>query len=460
MHFEQFYLACLSHASYLLGSEGEAAVVDPQRDVAVYLEEAGKHYLRIRYIIETHLHRDFVSGHRELAEMTGAQIYVSHAAGAKFPHVAIRDGDELEFGRCRLKFLETPGHSLDSISILVADLDRSEQPFAVLTGDTLFIGDVGRPDLARSHSAQELAALLYRSLFGKLLALPDEVLVYPAHGAGSLCGRQLGSARFSTIGAERTGNYALQARSEEDFVRLVTADLPERPAYFESDAEINRTGAPALSALPALKALQPDEVRSAQRDGVVVLDTRPVAQFAAGHIPGSIHIALDGQYASWAGILLGLEQPLVIVGEDRRRVEESRVRLARVGIEKVAGYLEDGFAAWARDRLPVAQVNQVAVQELGRLLQEDGDRLEVVDVRRPSEWQQGIIPRARLMPLDKLPSMLEDLDRNRTITAYCKSGYRSSIATSLMERAGFTDVVNVTGGMDAWRICGLPVACG
>jgi hydroxyacylglutathione hydrolase len=460
VHFEQFYLACLSHASYLLGSEGEAAVVDPQRDVAVYLEEAGKHNLRIRYIIETHLHRDFVSGHRELAEMTGAQIYVSRAAGAKFPHVAIRDGDELQFGRCRLKFLETPGHSLDSISILVADLDRSEQPFAVLTGDTLFIGDVGRPDLARSHSAQELAALLYRSLFGKLLALPDEVLVYPAHGAGSLCGRQLGSARFSTIGAERTGNYALQARSEEDFVRLVTSDLPERPAYFESDAEINRTGAPPLSALPPLKALQPGEVRSAQRDGVVVLDTRPVAQFAAGHIPGSIHIGLEGQYASWAGILLGLEQPLVIVGEDRQRVEESRVRLARVGIEKVAGYVEDGFAAWARDRLPVAQVNQVAVQELGRLLQEDGDNLEVVDVRRPSEWQQGIIPRARLMPLDKLPSMLEDLDRNRTITAYCKSGYRSSIATSLMERAGFTDVVNVTGGMDAWRICGLPVACG
>jgi rhodanese-related sulfurtransferase len=267
----------------------------------------------------------------------------------------VKDGDHLTIGRCILQFLETPGHSLDSISILVTDLDQSQGPFAVVTGDTLFIGDVGRPDLSADYTPQQLAALLYRSLHEKLLKLPDDVKVYPAHGAGSLCGRQLSAERVSTIGKERATNYALRASSEREFVRLITADQPERPAYFAQDAEINRAGAPPLKDLPPLPALRPGEVLALQERGVVILDTRPPQQFAPAHIPGALQIALSGQFASWAGTLLGLDSDVVLVTEDRPRVTEARVRLARVGLERLIGYLEDGMAAWIREGFPVRQ---------------------------------------------------------------------------------------------------------
>src|SRR5690349_6195975 len=260
MYFEQFYLSCLAHASYMIGSEGVAAVVDPQRDVDIYIEEAQKNGLRIEHVIETHLHADFVSGHRELAARTGARIYVGASAGATFPHAAVHEGDEVPFGQCRLRFLETPGHTVESISILVTDLERSAEPFAVLTGDTLFIGDVGRPDLSGDSTPQQLAGLLYDSLHEKLLRLPDAVEIYPAHGAGSLCGRQMSSERRSTIGRERAGNYALRAASREDFIRLLTAELPERPGYFSLDVEINRSGAAPLADLPEIPALSAPEV--------------------------------------------------------------------------------------------------------------------------------------------------------------------------------------------------------
>ena len=460
MYFEQFYLTCLSHASYMIGSEGAAAVVDPQRDVGIYLEESRRHDLRIQYVIETHLHADFVSGHRELAAATGANIYLGARAGARFPHVPVREGDSISFGRCRLDFLETPGHTLESISVLVTDLDRSAEPFAVLTGDTLFIGDVGRPDLSADHTPRQLAGMLYDSLQQKLLRLPDDVEIYPAHGAGSLCGRQMSSERRSTIGRERATNYALRAASRDNFIDLLTAELPERPGYFSMDVEINRAGAAPLAELPEIPALSPRELSDRAEQGAVVLDTRPCNEFAAAHVPGSIHIALAGQFASWAGIVIGLERELILVAEDDERVQEARMRLARVGIERVSGYLAGGIAGWTAARLPVEQVPQMSVQELHDLVAQDAGALQVVDVRRPGEWTDGHIREAILKPLDQLPKMLDDLDRRRPVAVHCKSGYRSSIAASLLERAGFQDVHNVTGGFDAWRTCGLPIVTG
>jgi glyoxylase-like metal-dependent hydrolase (beta-lactamase superfamily II)/rhodanese-related sulfurtransferase len=456
MYFQQFYLSCLSHASYMLGSEGIAAVVDPQRDIDIYLEEARKRGLHIEHVIETHLHADFVSGHRELAAFTGARIHVGEKAGAKFRHNAVRDGDQLSFGQCRLRFLETPGHTIESISVLVTDGERSREPFAVLTGDTLFIGDVGRPDLSAGHTPRELAAMLYDSLHHKLLKLPDSVEVYPAHGAGSLCGRQMSTERRSTIGEQRVRNYALQPGSKAEFVALVTAELPERPDYFAADVEINRSGAPGLYELLPVPGMKPLMAAARQTMGTVILDTRPAVQFGAAHVPGSIHIDLAGQFASWAATLLGLDQEIVLVAEDLERLKEARVRLARVGIEKVIGYVSDGIEGWIKAGLAVKETPQIPVQDLARLASEEPEKIQIVDVRRPAEWEEAHIPSARLKPLHKLSSMLEDLDPARLTLVHCKSGYRSSIATSLLERAGFKQIINVTGGFDAWRACNLP----
>ncbi len=458
MYFEQFYLTCLSHASYMLASDGIAAVVDPQRDVGIYIEEAKKHGLSIQYVIETHLHADFVSGHQELAAITGAKVYLGAKAGAKFPHVPVRDGDELRFGHCLLKFLETPGHTIESMSIVVTDLEKSDQPVMVLTGDTLFIGDVGRPDLSGDMTPQQLAGMLYDSLHNKLLKLPDEVQVYPAHGAGSLCGRQMSSEHSSTIGKEKLSNYALRPASREEFVKLLTAELPERPGYFALDVEINRAGAAPLQNLAPIPALDPAELLEKQKQGAIILDTRPSREFGAGHIPGSIQIGLAGQYATWAAIVLGLDSEILLVAEDHEKVEESRLRLARVGIERVTGYLEGGIAAWIRAGLPVQQTSQISAEQLQQLLSEDGSELQLLDVRRAAEWHGGHVPGARHKPLDHLTTSLADLDRTEPVAVYCKGGYRSSIAASLLQRAGFEHVLDVMGGFDAWSACKLPVA--
>ena len=455
MYFEQFYLSCLAHASYMIGSQGVAAVIDPQRDVEIYLDEARKNDLTILHVIETHLHADFVSGHQELAARTGAAIHLGAAAGARFDHVPVREGNEVRFGRSVLRFLETPGHTLESISVLVTDLDRSPEPFAVLTGDTLFIGDVGRPDLSGDHTPQQLAGKLYESL-QKLLKLPDGVEVYPAHGAGSLCGRQMSTERLSTIGRERASNYALKAGSRDEFVRLLTAELPERPGYFALDVEINRSGAAPLADLPPIPALPAMEVLARREAGAVILDTRPAAQFGAAHIPGSLQIGLAGQYAVWAGTLLGLDTRVVLLAEDAEGVAESRIRLARVGIEGALGYVDGGIAGWAAAGMEVAQVPQIPVQDL----HEHIAHLQVVDVRRKPEFQEGHIAGAFLKPLNHLREGLGDLDPERPVAVYCKSGYRSSIASSIVKAAGFPEVLNTVGGLDAWRSCGLPYLTG
>ncbi len=458
MYFQQFYLTCLSHASYMLGSEGVACVVDPQRDVSLYLDEARAQGLKIEHIIETHLHADFVSGHVELAAKTGAKIYLGAAADSPLQHVAVRDGDEVRFGRLILKFLETPGHTLESVSVVVTDLDRGEKPWAVLTGDTLFIGDVGRPDLSGDKTPQELAGMLYDSLHQKLEPLGDDVEVYPAHGAGSLCGKQMRPERQSTIGKERALNYALRASSKEEFVRLLTAELPDRPEYFAQDAEINRTGAIPLEFLLEMEALTPAQLLEKQNAGDFVLDTRPAMAFGSGHVPGSVNIPLAGQFAGSAGALLGLEHDIILIAEDQAAVEESRTRLARVGFERVAGYLDGGMPRWVADQMPTAQIMQITAAELRRELDEEPESIQIVDVRRKPEWDQSHIAGALHKPLDRVAKMLGDLDRAKPIVVHCKGGYRSAIACSLIQRAGFENVTNLIGGLDAWQATGLAVS--
>jgi len=459
MYFEQFYLGCLAHASYLLASEGEAVVVDPQRDVELYLKAAADHGVAIRHIFETHLHADFVSGHKELAARTGATIYMGAQAGATFPHVPVRDGFNLKFGKASIRVLETPGHTPESICLVVTAEGNASQPWAVLTGDTLFIGDVGRPDLSPTHSPAELAGMLYDSLHHKLLTLADNVLVYPAHGAGSLCGKNMRAERSSSIGTERLTNYALQIKSREQFVAQLTSNLPARPEYFLKDAEINRTGASALADLPSLRGIAPAELKTMLTAGEIALDVRPGEEFAAAHVPGSVNIALGGQFASWAGTVLGLSAHPVLIAASDAQLEEARLRLTRVGIEVLDGYLDGGVTAWQQAGFPVATIAQITPAELdARLKSHDAklQNLQVLDVRREPEWDAAHIAGAAWWPLDNFRVSPPEIDHDAPIAVHCKGGYRSMIASSLLQRAGFRQVINVIGGFDAWQQTNLP----
>ncbi len=458
MEFKQFYLGCLAHASYLIGSKGEAAVVDPQRDVDIYLAEAGARGLNIRWVLETHLHADFVSGHRELADRTGATIVFGRRAGAEFPHRAVSDGEEIRLGDATLRILETPGHTPESISIVVTDSSAPNVPPKVLTGDTLFIGDVGRPDLAGSKgfTAPEMAGMLYDSLHAKLLTLTDDVGVFPAHGAGSLCGRNISKETSSTIGEQRRFNYALQAMTKDAFVRMMTADLPPAPAYFSRDAEINRAGAGALSELPKPTPLSAEEFASRVRTGAVVLDVRPASSFGAGHVAGSLNVGLDGQFASWAGSLIPGRTRIVLVAGDEREVGDAVLRLARVGLESVEGFLAGGLWAWDQAGMPVSKIPQIAVDELRRRLDEE-PRLTLVDVRRPGEYHAGHVPSAVSAPLDSLAALASAFDPGRPTAIICAGGYRSSSAASALAARGFSTLFNVVGGTAAWQAAGYPV---
>ncbi len=455
MYFEQFYLGCLAHASYMLASDGEAVVVDPQRDVELYLKAAAEHGVAIRHIFETHLHADFVSGHQELAARTGAKIYMGAKAGASFAHVPVSDGFELKFGKASIGVLETPGHTQESVCLVVTDEERSSSPWAVLTGDTLFIGDVGRPDLSPAHTPLQLAGMLYDSLHNKVLKLPDSVLVYPAHGAGSLCGKNMRAERSSTIGTERLTNYALQIKSREEFVAQLTSNLPARPDYFLKDAEINRTGAAPLSELPPLRAVTPAKFKALLDEGEVALDVRSNEEFAAGHVPGSVNIALSGQFASWAATVLGLTAHPVLIGASDPQIEEARLRMARVGIELLDGYLLGGVEAWKQAGFPLGRLAQMSPQDLNAQLA--SGNVQVLDVRREPEWETAHIEGANWWPLDNFRVAAPEIDHEAQIVVHCKGGYRSMIACSLLQRAGFKQVTNLVGGMDAWSEAKLPV---
>ncbi|HYK34869.1 MBL fold metallo-hydrolase [Alloacidobacterium sp.] len=448
LRIDQFFLGCLAHASYMVGSGGVAAVIDPQRDVDIYLDAAGEAGLRIEHIIETHLHADFVSGHHELAARTGARIYLGEGSGATFPHTTVKEGGSIQFGKARFDFMQTPGHTIESVCAVLTDVAEPGHPRAIFTGDTLFVGDVGRPDLSGDHTPQELAAMLYKSLHEKLLKLPDETEIFPAHGAGSLCGRQMSSERSSTIGKERRTNYALQAKSADEFVSLLTESLPPRPEYFGRDVELNRRGADALDHLPPLKPLQAAEVVQMQAEGAVVLDTRPAMDFAVAHVPGSVHIALSGQYASWAARILGLDKRIILVGEDAEHLRESQLRLARVGIDKADAYLEDGISGWVKSGYELDYIPQISAAELAEMREQEP--VTVLDVREATEVEDGAIENSIRIPLGQLSARTGELDREKLMVVHCKGGYRSSIATSILRHAGFRDIANLTGGYDAW----------
>jgi glyoxylase-like metal-dependent hydrolase (beta-lactamase superfamily II)/rhodanese-related sulfurtransferase len=465
MILQQFYLKCLAHASYLVGdvSSRTAAVIDPQRDVDQYLALAAEHDLRIAHVVLTHFHADFVAGHLELRERAGATIYLGAAARAEYAFTPLHDGDVVEFGRVRLTAIETPGHTPESISLLVYDLDRSAtEPHAVLTGDTLFVGDVGRPDLrvALGWSASDLGGLLYDSLHTKLLALPDASLVYPAHGAGSLCGKALSKETFSTIGEQRRSNYALQPMTKAAFIGLVTADQPDAPPYFTYDAVLNSRERSTLGDALAreVNPMRLDQVLALQLAGGQLLDVRDPDEFASAHLAGSINVGLGGQYATWAGTVLSHEQPILIIADPGREAEAA-TRLGRIGFDRIAGYLQDGLQSIAdRPDLSVSTERLSALTAAGRVSAGPAEAAPLlVDVRTPREREQTRIGGSIGLPLNHLGERLSELPANRPLVVYCAGGYRSSIAASLLQRHGFTHVSELAGGLAAWEAAGLPV---
>ncbi len=449
MQFKQFYLGCLSHASYYIGSDGEAAVIDPQRDVQQYLDEAEARGQKIKYVIETHSHADFVSGHVELAARTGAQIIYGQRAETKFPTLKVKDGDELEVGAVKLRFLETPGHTPEGITIIANDVSDVSGPLKIFTGDTLFIGDVGRPDLigSKGFTAEQMAGMLYDSLHEKILSLPDDAEVYPAHGAGSLCGKSLSKETWSTLGEQRKFNYALQPMSKEEFVRLVATDQPEVPMYFPRSAAKNLEGSPSLDELPVARHLSTEDVNGF--DGVII-DVRKNYEYGAGHVPNAVNIGLGGQFASWAGTLVPIGTPMAIAADTIEQVNEATMRLARVGHESVFGFiLMNEFAGEQKT------VEQVSVREANKVF-EDGGSFQLIDVRRAGEHLAGHARNARNLPLDKLANLVVDLDPETPTFVICQSGYRSSIGAGIFENSGFEKICNVTGGTAAWIEAGLP----
>lgn len=452
MIVERFYLGCLAHASYLVADEetAVAAVVDPQRDIEPYLAFANERGLRIRHVFLTHFHADFIAGHLELRDRTGATIHLGARAEAEYPFEGMKDGDAVTLGRVRLEVLETPGHTAESISIVV---DDGATPFAVLTGDTLFVGDVGRPDLRASlgWSAADLGRLLYTSLRTKLLALPDDTLVYPTHGAGSLCGKQMRAEAVSTIGVERRTNYALQPMAEDAFIALVTADQPDAPAYFTYDAALNARDRPTLDTVlrASLNPLALDDVLALLAGGAVALDVRDPAAFADAHLTDAVNIGLSGQYATWAGTVLTRERPIVIVA-DPGREEEAATRLGRIGFDTVAGYLAGGMTALHGRPDLLTHTERLTPQQLGAELSSPQPPI-ALDVRTPREREGGRIENSVHVPLSRLMDRLAELPRHRRFVVLCAAGYRSSIAASLLRRSRFADVAELAGGMAAWQ---------
>ena len=464
MIFTQHYLGCLSHASYLIGDEttGRAVVVDPRRDIGVYLEEAEANGLRIERVIETHLHADFLSGHLELASATGAVISFGDAADVDFPIEPLAHGQRIDLGEISLEIRATPGHTPESICIVIYEHPGDRTPYGVLTGDTVFIGDVGRPDLLASggtgFDAQTLGRLLYQSVHEQFLVLPDDTKVFPAHGAGSSCGKQLSSETSSTVGEQRRSNYALQPMTEDQFVAAVTEGQPARPHYFSFDAQRNRQAHRLLDETEPPPGLRLAEVLERVAAGTVPLDTREPNDFAAGHLGGAINVGLHGRFAEWGGDVLDPDRDIVLVGDPTTALE-SRVRLARIGFDRVVGYLEDPHELLVERPDLVEASSRVTIEQLAELIGLVPD-LQIVDVRNPGETAAGALAGARLIPLAVLVDSLDKLDRNAPVIVNCAGGYRSVVGASLLRHAGFPDVSDLIGGYGAWAAAGLPVTTG
>ena len=461
MLLERFYVSCLSHASFIIADRegGEAAVIDPRRDVAEYEAYLEKHNLRLKYVLETHLHADFVSGHRELAEKTGASIVFGEKANFYREHIAVRDGDELKLGESLLiKVLETPGHTPESVCYLLEDQKRPGEAGTLFSGDTLFVGDVGRPDLLGAKMpAETLGRMLFNSLEKKIKTLPDETRVYPSHGAGSSCGKSLGAEEYTTIAREKESNYAMRLDNLEEFLREVTVDQPEAPMYFGKDAALNRQGADLLESVTArLKPMTATEVEEAYQSGAILLDTRDSEDVARSGIPGALHISLDGQFASWVGALIELNTPLVLIANEESEYEAA-LRCARIGQDNIVGYLEGGIQAWAESGRPVTNYKRLSPEEFQAKTESRSEKKKtseangakaplVLDVRKDAEWNQGFIPGSVHITLSQLDRRASELLRDREILVYCAGGYRSGIAVSILKGQGFQDVKDLRGG--------------
>jgi glyoxylase-like metal-dependent hydrolase (beta-lactamase superfamily II)/rhodanese-related sulfurtransferase len=452
MKFIQYYLDCLSHASYLIGDEttGRAVVVDPQRDVSEYLTDAQDMGMAIELVIETHFHADFLSGHLELAKATGAKIVYSSVAETEFESMGVGDGERYSLGEVTLEFRHTPGHTPESMSIVVYEHAHDEVPYGVLTGDALFIGDVGRPDLLASigFTREELADKLYDSLHNKLMTLPDATRVYPAHGAGSACGKNLSTDLWSTMGEQKEANYALRAPDKATFMDLVTAGQPPAPSYFVYDAILNRKDRELLDETKMPAPMTYEQVLAALGRGAVLVDGRGPEDFALGHLRRAINIGLEGRYAEFAGSVLPTDVDIVLFTEPGQELE-GKNRLARIGFDRVIGYLDKPFEVMFSHRDDVQVASRLTAKAFDQRAAELID-LQVVDVRNPGEVEAGTIPHAIAIPVGQLPSRLSELDPAKPTVVYCAGGYRSSVAASLLRRNGFGDVSDILGGYGAW----------
>jgi len=449
MFIKQLYTGCISEAAYYIESDGEAAIVDPLRDIDVYLELANERKAGIKYIFETHFHADFVSGHIDLGKATGAPIVYGPGTDTKFDAYIARDGEQFKIGKLTLEVMHTPGHTLESTCYLLKDENGTDH--CVFTGDTLFVGDVGRPDLAQKGeqlTMHDLAGMLYDSLQKKIVPLADNVIVYPAHGPGSSCGKNLGPDTDSTIGVEKQFNYALKAANREEFIKVVTQDIPPPPQYFPINARINREGYDSLDTVleKSLRPLSIEEFRKKKVDNAIILDTRPSGVFTEGFVPGSISIGLNGRFAEWAGSLLPFDVPLLLVSEPGKE-KESIIRLARVGLDRVQGYLEGGFEAWKNQGEPIDMIIDVEADEVMMDLPFDQNMI-VVDVRKPVEFAEGHLADAINIPLDELkdPGSMANFEDRHNLYVHCASGYRSVIAASLIKRQGIHNLRNIAGG--------------
>jgi hydroxyacylglutathione hydrolase len=459
MYLRQFFTEGLGCASYLIGCEaaGVAAVVDPDRDVKRYLEAAVAQDLRITHIIETHLHADHVSGNMDLVAASGAPIYIHEAAGVGFAHESLKANDVLELGNVHMRVLHTPGHTPESISLVISDGTRSTEPWIILTGDTLFVGDVGRPDLVGADAARELAGQLHHSLFEELLSLDDSLLVYPGHGAGSLCGRSIGSVPSTSLGYERRFNPALSVGDRDAFIEYMTNSLPEQPGNHTNIKAINRSGPKPLGEIIP-RALSLNEAIPYFQRGAALLDSRPKAAFAEKHVPGSVHLALDDQLSNRAGFVLPFGAPVILLLEDEKTYRQAVLSLARVGYQAI-GYLAEGISDWEAAGLPLVagDVEDVTPSELNGMLS-NGNGLVVVDVREPWEYMQGHVPGSKLIPLGQLAMRADELDPGQPVALICQSGSRSQSAAAVLGQKKFAKIYNVLGGMTDWQNAGFPTS--
>jgi hydroxyacylglutathione hydrolase len=458
MIIQSFFTRGIAHSSYLLGDSNVCAIVDPRRDVGIYIDAAKSFGMKITHILETHLHADFVSGHMDLAKRTGSEIYAPRSGDCKFDHVGLSEGDNVKIGNVVLKVLETPGHTPEHITYVVTDISRGTKPLCVFCGDTLFVGDVGRPDLFPGR-AEELASDLYDSLQSKLLTLPDYCEIYPAHGAGSLCGRAMAAKRSSTIGYEKLYNAALQIKEKKKFVESLTTKMPAAPDHFTRCSEINRKGPTLIESLPELTSLDPLEFKnSAEKKDTVVLDTRSYEAFGGQHVPGAYHVDFGGNFATFAGWVIPPDKNILLVSDSAEQAHNAVIWLRRVGLDSTRGFLEGKMHAWANEGLPTNHVGQLSVEEL-HLRITKGEGIALVDVRARSEFEISHIRGAINIPAPELRTRHKELEKNKQVILICRTGHRSSLAASLLKQHGFEDVSSVAGGMQGYSTAGYVPEC-